>query len=177
MRVLNMLFVFLLSHSVAMAWVGTYANTSQQGMAVEFNAQGEYWVYIVQNGQAISLELGQLQLNETQIYFYPSQTASGQLNNTMATITQTACAFNWGEAGEFRNINPECQTQTQTANMTSLFSASDNQLVIPQLGLPNGSGGFSVFKLTLALISMSPVSLQLVNAEPISNPVNALSAL
>ena len=181
MRLFILLFSLLLGQSVLSAsWVGTYASTTQEGLTVEFNGQGQYWLYVLQGGQATSIELGELQADAEHLYFAPSQSATGQLASTTADITKDHCSFDWGQAGAFRSYNSECQTTATPQNnidLTSIYSFSAQQLLIPQLGVPNATGGFDVYKLLLQLTSQSPVQLQLVGIELISNPINALSAL
>lgn len=190
LRVVGFISALFIYSSAWSGWGGIYMSTSQQGLAVEISDIGEYALYIIENNQVSSvLELGYVSGDTSHLYFSPVESVSAQLNTTTASITQSECTFIWGEAGEFKNTNTACQTTNNNTNtdtntntqqgvdITSIFSVSSNTLTIPQLGLPNSAGQFEVYKVTLQVINYSPLQMQLTAAEPVSNPVNALSAI
>ena len=180
MNILVILVSFLISQPLMAAWIGTYASTSQSGLAVEFNAQNEYLLYVLQEGKATSLEFGNVSVNNNnQLNFSPVQSITGQAQASSASITQEGCRFSWGEAGEFQGTTAICQSNTQnsTVNIISSFSVNSNLIDIPQLGVPNAQGSFDVYHVTFQLISMSPIKFQLASVTAVTDPINALSAL
>ena len=176
MRIFTLLFGLLISQSAFSAWTGVYFNTSQQGLIVEINASNEYLLYIAQNNQSTNLELGTINTSDaTRLTFNPVDSATGQATVTSAVISQDACGFTWGEAGEFRLSTEQCQAKS-TPNMYPYYNGATDLVEIPQLGLPNANGQFDIYRVIFKLVGVSPISLQLVSATPINSPFNVLSA-
>jgi hypothetical protein len=170
--------VFMISQSVFADWTGTYASVSQQGLAVEFNAQNEYLLYAIQNGQQSNIEFGQLSFQGNQVNFKPQNSVTGTLTPTSASVIKEGCIFTWGQAGEFRNAKAECQQATSASeNIISTFTSGSNLLEIPKLALPNATGGVDLYKVSFKLIGTSPLNLQLQSAEPVAKSSNAMSGL
>ncbi|MCK5727672.1 MAG: hypothetical protein KAG10_02945 [Methylococcales bacterium] len=179
MRFLILLSLFI-SQSIFADWVGTYQSTSQQGLAVEFNAQNEYLLYAIQqNGQQSNIEFGQLAVQGQQINFNPQNSITGTLTPSNATVIKAGCAFTWGQAGEFKSAKAECQAQPTASNenIVSTFTSGGNLLEIPKLAVPNTQGGLDLYKVVLKLISTSPLNLQMQSIEPVANSSNAMSGL
>jgi hypothetical protein len=63
------------------------------------------------------------------------------------------------------------------AQILSVFNANFyNTLLIPQLAVPNASGAFDFYTVVLQLTSINPVQFQILEIQPVANPVNAMSA-
>lgn len=170
--------LFILLSPAALAAV--FQSTTQAGLNVEFDAAGNYALYVDQSGQPAVLEIGTFQVAGDQLTFTPSQSVTGNLQPSSATLSDQGCAFTWGEAGRFQSTETGCQGgagQTSYDHLISMLKAENLLLTIPQMGLPNASGGFDIYKLTLELISLEPVQFKVVGLEPVANPENALSAI
>ena len=176
-----LIFVLLMmSQSVFADWVGTYQSISQQGLAVEFNTQNEYLLYVIQqNGQQSNIEFGRWDFQGKQINFNPQQSVTGTLTPSNAVLIKAGCAFTWGQAGEFRSAKAECQAQPATSNenIISTFTSGENLLEIPKLALPNAQGGLDLYKVVFKLIGTSPLNLQLHSIEAVVASGNAMSGL
>ena len=180
MRLFTVILSLLVSQSLFAAWTGSYLSTSQQGLAVEITAENQYLLYAIQDNQLLSIEVGIIDTSDQYyLYFNPVESINGLAQASTATITQNACAFTWGEAGEFRLDAVECQPtepNSSEQNIVSTFNGSTALMEIPQVGVPNAQGSFDIYKLTLQLIGLSPIRLQLVDIGEVTNPVNMLSA-
>lgn len=73
-----------------------------------------------------------------------------------------------------RNTTLDAQT---LARILSVYSAEHNMLLVPQLGVPNASGGIDVFAVLLKMTNIYPVQFELIGIEPVANPVHSLSGL
>lgn len=160
--------------------MGTYQSTSQQGLAVEFNAQNEYLLYAIQqNGQQSNIEFGRLAVQGQQINFNPQNSITGTLTPSNAAVIKAGCAFTWGQSGEFRSAKAACKTQPAASNekIISTFTSGVNLLEIPKFALPNQQGGFDSYKTVFKLISTAPLKFEIVSMDPVANTTNAMSGL
>jgi hypothetical protein len=173
MRFFILLSLFV-SQSLFAAWTGTYSSVTQQGMAVEINTQNEYLLYVVQNNQVSPIETGLISFQDNQLVFTPQESVTGVLTSTTATIIKEGCEFSLGQAGEFKSSEQSCQS---TQNIISTFRSESGLIEIPQLGLPNASGGFDLYKVTLKLLAVGPLQFQVTSAEPIHSVSNSVSGV